>query len=153
MYEHARSIVTRLRPEVLDVLGLEQAIDEMVTTYNRAHPNCHFAFNAAGDMGEIEGSVSIAAYRLVQEALSNVVKHAKATEVGVSLKMNQAQQTLDIVVADDGVRFDSTGVTLGVGVVGMRERVAALNGRLSIRSCINTGGPFVCRALYNDSDP
>jgi|SRR5438105_3358177 len=139
MYEQARSIVTRLRPEVLDVLGLEQAIDEMVTTYNRAHPNCHFAFNATGDMAAIESSVSIAAYRLVQEALSNVVKHAKASEVGVSLKVNQAQRTLDIGVADDGVGFDSTGVTLGVGVVGMRERVAALNGQLNIRSCISTG--------------
>jgi signal transduction histidine kinase len=139
MYEQARGIVTRLRPEVLDVLGIEQAIDEMVSIFNRAHPNCHFAFNASGDMAAIESSVSIAAYRLVQEALSNVVKHSEASEVSVSVKVNQEQKSLDIAVADDGVGFDSTGVTLGLGVVGMRERVAALNGRLNIRSGINTG--------------
>jgi signal transduction histidine kinase len=140
LYAQCRSIVTRLRPEILDVLGLEQALDEMVRNYNTAHRNCSFSFNSSGDLAAVETNVSIAAYRLIQEALSNVVKHANASVVTVSLKLDQSSGgRLDIVVADDGVGFDSAGASSGIGIVGMRERVAALNGQLNFRSCINTG--------------
>lgn len=139
LYTQCRGIVTRLRPEILDVLGLEQAVDEMVQNYNGSHPACRFSFSSSGDMANLENSVSITAYRLVQEALSNVVKHAQACTVTVSLRINEAKRSLDVTVADDGVGFDSAGVTVGIGVVGMRERVAVLNGQLSIKSALNTG--------------
>lgn len=137
LYDQCRRIVRRLRPEILDVLGLDQAVDEMVRSYDTAHPSCHFTFTSEGDMSTLESNVSIAAYRLIQEALSNIVKHAKASRVAVSLKRPTTRNTLEIDVVDDGVGFDLEAKTAGVGLVGMRERVAAFNGRLDIRSSGN----------------
>jgi len=139
LYKQCRGIVTRLRPEILDVLGLEQAVDEMVRDYNSLHSSCKFAFACKGEMASLESSVAITAYRIVQEALSNVVKHARAQHVDVSLRRDIARSTLCIAVSDDGVGFDPTRMTVGVGVIGMRERVVALGGQLRIRSFESQG--------------
>jgi signal transduction histidine kinase len=143
LYTQCRRIVRRLRPEILDVLGLDQSIDEMVTSYNDKHLTCRFSYSSDGDIEKLDPNVSIAAYRLVQEALSNVMKHAEATQVAVSLRLNQAANTLDIRIVDDGVGFDPTAVTPGIGVLGMRERVAALNGALKIQSSVESGTEIV----------
>lgn len=139
LYGQCRAMVRRLRPEILDVLGLDQAIDAMVRSYNDVHPTCRFSYKSAGGMGVLDSHASIAAYRVVQEALSNVLKHAQASEASVSVKVNRATNMLEIVVADDGLGFDNTRMTAGIGVVGMRERVDGLNGQLHIRSTIDIG--------------
>ena len=89
--------------------------------------------------GRPDSNVSIAAYRVVQEALSNVIKHAEASTVNVSMRRDPERHALEITVEDDGRGFDGSVPTAGVGLVGMRERVAAFGGRLDIQASATTG--------------
>lgn len=79
LYNSGRSLVRRLRPEVLDMLGLEGAVEEMVRHYDSARSGCRFNFESHGDFSHLEAGIAISAYRIVQQALSNIVKHARAT--------------------------------------------------------------------------
>jgi signal transduction histidine kinase len=143
LYKQCRGIVTRLRPEILDVLGLEQAIDEMVRNYNALQSHSEFTFKCQGDTTSLESSLSITAYRIVQEALSNVVKHARAQHVNVSVRVDHVRRVIDIAVSDDGVGFEPARMTVGIGVIGMRERVVALGGELHIESAEHQGTQLI----------
>ncbi|HEX5341974.1 MAG TPA: ATP-binding protein [Duganella sp.] len=137
LYNSGRALVRRLRPEVLDMLGLDGAVEEMVRHYDSARSGCRFHLQAQGDFSLMEGSTAISAYRIVQEALSNIVKHARATQATVSLSMEQGE--LHMQIADNGVGFDSAQASAGIGLVGMRERVYAANGRIVIETGLAAG--------------
>lgn len=132
LYNSGRALVRRLRPEVLDMLGLHGAIEEMVCQYEASHPDCRFAYDGEGDFEGIAPEVAITAYRVVQEALSNVVKHARARHAHVALSRREGM--LRIEVADDGAGFDAAARQGGIGIAGMRERVQALDGSFDIAS-------------------
>lgn len=151
LYSRSRDLVKRLRPEVIDTLGLRDAAEEMVRHYDDFHPNCRFQFRADGDFSGICSEVAISAYRLIQEALSNVVKHATASIVKVSLKIDEEKTCLRIAVADNGKGFDAEHAEPGIGLIGMRERVFGLGGRLNISSEISAG-TIVQIELPLDSD-
>lgn len=132
LYVSSRTIVRKLRPEVLDMLGLNGAIEEMVRSYNMTTP-CSFVFDSDGDFSALDSGVSIAAYRIIQEALSNIIKHAQASKVTASLRLCSNEECLCISVKDNGVGFD-TAKAPGMGILGMRERVFALRGTIDIHS-------------------
>lgn len=134
LYASARKIVRRLRPEVLDILGLQGAASEMMHNFEKLHPECRVTFNASGDFSRIESSLSIAAYRLLQEALSNVAKHTKATKVAASLIVDDQDDVLHLSIVDNGDGFDVNASNPGIGLIGMSERVFAFNGKLEIAS-------------------
>jgi two-component system sensor histidine kinase UhpB len=137
LYNSGRALVRRLRPEVLDMLGLDGAVEEMVRHYDSARSGCRFHLQAHGDFSHMEGSVAISAYRIVQEAMSNIVKHARATQATVSLSL--AQGELRMQIADNGIGFDTAQASSGIGLVGMRERVYAANGRIAIETGLAAG--------------
>lgn len=134
LYARGRALVKRLRPEILDALGLDGAVAEMVQHYDMTHSDCRFAVRSDGDFSALEGGLAIAAYRLVQEALSNVVKHAFASRVAVSLIIHYKKNSLEIEIADNGVGFNPDSITPGIGLIGMRERVLSFNGDIQILS-------------------
>lgn len=150
LYAIARDIVKRLRPEVLDTLGLRGAVEEMVQNYDAIHPDCTFVLRVGADLAHLDAELTINVYRLIQEALSNVVKHARATRSCVSLQVQTDDAALQIVVSDNGVGFDpGNALQPGVGLVGMRERVSAVSGSMEILS--RTGGGtkvMICLPLY-----
>jgi two-component system sensor histidine kinase UhpB len=136
LYKRARAIVTQLRPEILDTLGLAGAVEEMVRRFDEVNADCRFGFRAE-PLPPVSEPVAIAAYRAIQEALSNVAKHAGASSCDVSLtQISSHQETaVRIVVEDDGRGYDTTIVhSQGIGLIGMRERVAALRGSVTMRS-------------------
>jgi two-component system sensor histidine kinase UhpB len=137
LYNSGRALVRRLRPEVLDMLGLEGAVEEMVRHYDSARSGCRFALQARGDFSRLEASIAISAYRIVQEALSNIVKHARATQATVSLTLAEGELRMQIV--DNGVGFDAAQASAGIGLVGMRERVYAATGRIAIETGLTAG--------------
>jgi two-component system sensor histidine kinase UhpB len=137
LYASGRRLVRRLRPEVLDMLGLHGAVEEMIRHYDLSHPQCKFEFHSSGAFAKLGNELAISAYRIVQEALSNVLKHASATEVKVSLILSD--DSLDIEVSDNGSGFDPQATSNGIGLIGMRERVAAMNGTIEWRSGQGTG--------------
>jgi two-component system sensor histidine kinase UhpB len=137
LYNSGRTLVRRLRPEVLDMLGLDGAVEEMVRHYDGAHAGCRFVFHAEGDYTRLPGEIGISAYRIVQEALSNVVKHARATQVTVALSLDG--EGLRMRIADNGAGFDPALASTGIGIVGMRERAAVFDGRIDIDTAIGAG--------------
>lgn len=132
LYKMARDIVKRLRPEIIDTLGLRDAAEEMANYYDERHPKCQFTFKSTGDFSGLESELAISAYRLIQEALSNVVKHADATTCLLSLSVEHDAHALQIIISDDGRGFDIKTTDPGIGLLGMRERVYGFGGEMEI---------------------
>jgi two-component system sensor histidine kinase UhpB len=141
LYQLARGIIKRLRPEIIDTLGLRDAVEEMVRYYDELHPDCKFDFSAEGDFSGLQADLAISAYRLVQEALSNVVKHSQATHAWIELRVRTNQLTLKI--SDNGKGFAQDATEPGIGLIGMRERVYSWNGKLEISSEVGAGTTVV----------
>ncbi|TFW25778.1 HAMP domain-containing protein [Massilia arenosa] len=135
LYASGRRLVRRLRPEVLDMLGLDGAVEEMTRHYNNG--DCQFEFHAEGDFSRVEGEVAISAYRIVQEALSNIMKHATASRASVTMTLGEEE--LDIAIRDNGAGFDTGRASEGIGIIGMRERVVAMGGAMKIDSSAESG--------------
>jgi len=138
LYANGRRLVRRLRPEVLDMLGLHGAVEEMLRHYDSGS-GCRFAFHSEGDFSRLGNELAISAYRIVQEALSNVMKHAGASFAQVSLVLDEDEKVLRIAVEDDGQGFEPAVNSEGIGIIGMRERVYALRGSIEVRSAPQRG--------------
>lgn len=134
LYAQCRDLVRRLRPEIIDMLGLQNAVEEMVTQYNAIHQKCRFTFDATGNFLHLEGDLPITVYRLIQEGLSNVVKHSDASECQVIMRCSEENGRLHITISDNGHGFDIRETGHGIGLIGMRERVYGARGTLSITS-------------------
>jgi signal transduction histidine kinase len=136
--EIKRRVIEELRPTLLDNLGLAAAIDWQVRqTCERAGLKC--ALNM-GDMDvELPPEMTIALYRIVQEAMTNIVKYAKARHV--SLDMARTDDGVSLVLSDDGVGLPAGAETnrLSHGISGMRQRIRALNGEFRIRGTPRQG--------------
>lgn len=140
LYATARDIVKRLRPEVIDTLGLAGAVEEMVRQYDQLHPGCAFHLSVSEDFPNLRGQLAITCFRVVQEALSNVVKHAKARSAAVEMRRVADQPLLQLRISDDGLGFDpQTAGKDSLGLVGMRERIATVEGSIEIASASGTG--------------
>jgi signal transduction histidine kinase len=123
-----RALVTELRPQLLDDLGLQAGIEWLLRqTRERAPLDCALA---ADGLAAVPADVSTIAFRIVQEALTNVVRHARARRVEVTLAVRAGQ--LELAVADDGVGLPMQPPPSGFGLIGIRERVATRQGRLEL---------------------
>lgn len=147
LYNSGRALVRRLRPEVLDMLGLRGAVEEMVRQVDAGAAGCRFDIDTEGDFADLAPEVAITAYRVIQEALSNVVKHAGARQA--SVRIVRGDERLHIEVNDDGRGFDAaqgyTARQAGIGIAGMRERVQSLAGSFTIAS--HAGGTRIAIEL------
>ncbi|HEX6828961.1 MAG TPA: histidine kinase, partial [Burkholderiales bacterium] len=124
-----RGMLQRLRPETLESLGLEEAVRELVEGWRARNPDVECRLELAAPLGAIDDAAGIAAYRVVQEALTNVARHARARRVMVRLARGSGRErdALEITVRDDGIgRIPEP--QRGFGLLGMRERVEALGG-------------------------
>jgi len=137
LYANGRRLVRRLRPEVLDMLGLHGAVEEMVNHYRSS--GVHFEFATRGDFSKLGNELAISAYRIVQEALSNVMKHSNAGFARVGLALSEQDGMLRIEVQDDGDGFDPAVASEGIGIIGMRERAYAAGGSIHVHSTPGEG--------------
>ena len=127
----------RLRPGVLDDLGLVAALEWYTTDIERrSELVCAFEHDS---IPLIDEAVATAAYRIAQEALTNTVRHAKASKASVVL--HAESQLLILKVRDDGQGFDPHGAfeSEGIGLAGMKERANLVGGRLRVRSAHGQG--------------
>jgi signal transduction histidine kinase len=136
-----QSLITELRPAALDELGLEPAVEALVertrvTSGIEIELRIDLADLAQG-AGRLDPELESTAYRLVQESLTNAAKHAGAAQALVELAKDG--DALKVLVRDDGAGFESGTVSGGFGLIGMRERVALVGGRLSVESSPGTG--------------
>ena len=126
-----RRMISDLRPALLDDFGLPAAIDALAERIGQGHDLDVHARVDLPDAGLPE-DVELSVFRIVQEALTNVVKHAAARSAEV--EVGEDDGVVRICVSDDGIGFDPGGASEGFGLPGMNERVALLGGRLSIES-------------------
>lgn len=143
MMETLRGALFRLRPPDVDELGLVASLEGLVAGWNgrsRGQPRFECRFDGAFE--SLPAAVGAGLYRIVQEALTNAAKHAGATRVTLELTAREAaahdDRTIALRIADDGRPGDAV-VTTGMGLLGMRERVAALGGRLSFETGADRG--------------
>lgn len=140
VYAMTRDIVQRLRPELIDTLGLAGAVEELVRLADRRHPDCHFSYRAETTLPDLRSELAMPVYRVAQEALTNIVKHAQATEASVTLGIEPSGHRLSVVIKDNGRGFDARDRRqAGIGLIGMRERVASAGGELVITSAPGVG--------------
>ncbi len=130
MYTSVRGMMQRLRPSVLDELGLGAALARMVEDWNTHNAPLRCELELQCDAERLDNEVAIRLFRIVQEALTNVARHASAREVQVTLSEQAAQWALSI--SDDGDGFDPNTTARGLGLLGMQERIDGLGGTLTL---------------------
>lgn len=124
-----RRISEDLRPAMLDSLGLAAAVEHHVTQFSqRTGIPCDLIMNR--EEFDLDGNLATAVFRIIQEALTNVARHADASEV--SVRIEQADDGLRLTVEDDGRGFSGGGDRKTFGLLGMRERVTMLGGALEV---------------------
>jgi signal transduction histidine kinase len=138
MMETLRGALFRLRPPDVDELGLVASLEGLVAGWNgRSRGRTRFDIAFSGALGNLPAAISADLYRIVQEALTNAAKHADATRVAVRVHLAdvsaeaEALRKIEFVIEDDGRPGKSKA---GMGLLGMRERVASLGGQLSFES-------------------
>jgi signal transduction histidine kinase len=134
--ENLRAIITDLRPAALDELGLRTAIEGLL---DRHREQSGFQIDSelvlpgpSAEEERLDEDLETTVYRLVQEALTNVAKHARANRVRVTVR--ESEGGLLVEVQDDGAGFDPDAGSHGFGLAGMQERLSLADGTLSINS-------------------
>ena len=152
MMEMLRGMLQRLRPIDIDELGLVDSIKGLVAQWKGGR--AQIELEITGSFDDLPEAITVGIYRLVQECLTNVSKHAKATKVRVKLERREPQPTqsgrtegsIDVLVEDNGVADAATlALSPRLGLLGMRERVAVLGGQLMLQARQSNG--LVVRAL------
>ena len=141
-----------LKPTELEELGLANALSSFVREWSTQYGiQGEFESNLNGDLTtsrETETNL----YRIAQEALNNVLRHANATSVSVLLQ--QQRSSIMLIIEDDGIGFEETnGASHGLGLAGMRERAALLGGQLEVETHPGQGTAVIVRIPYHADAP
>jgi len=156
-----RDLSHLLHPSALDDLGLVAALESLVADFGRRH-QVSVEFVHTGHDGRLQAETERAIYRIVQEALTNIARHAEATSGFVRLTMDES--SVIVTIEDDGVGFDVAdverpGKRRGLGLLSIRERVTGLRGTVRIESAARNGSrievelPAVAPRRVDDLDP
>jgi signal transduction histidine kinase len=144
--QDVRRLAVELRPAVLDDFGLVPALERLTDSFAEG-TDTRVDFHSALGEPRLPSEVETTLYRVVQESLTNIVKHANARNVSVSLARRES--TVVAVIEDDGAGFDPRGVREeSVGLLGMRERLSFLDGRLEIESRPGAGTTIVAEVPF-----
>jgi signal transduction histidine kinase len=131
-----RDLAMGLRPSMLDDIGIEAALQWQGREFSR-HTGVPATVRVDGSLDYLADSQRTCIYRVVQEALTNCARHAKAKHVLVSLRADE--QGVEVIVRDDGIGFNASAARGGLGLLGMQERVQELDGKVEITSNRNSG--------------
>jgi len=152
--ENLHRLAMDLRPASLDHLGLTAALRQYIETFsNQNGLKMQFEVVGLDDQPRLPPAVETNVYRIVQEALTNVVRHAKATRIDVLLERRGDQMVA--IVEDDGVGFDAEAARRGgrLGLLGMRERAEMLGGTLAVESAVGSNTTIYVEVPYVHSNP
>jgi two-component system sensor histidine kinase UhpB len=144
-----KSLLVQLRPYGLQGdeehhIALEQALRELIRQrQSRSDSELGIHLQVELSATELPQRLSVAAYRIIQEALTNVIRHARATRVDIDVRVNTDRQSLDMRIVDDGQGLPDQGSdkspATGLGLVGMKERVLANRGTLRMGRADRSG--------------
>jgi PAS domain S-box-containing protein len=139
IYDIVHGIIRRLRPSGLDHLGLAETLRDAVSGWAQRHPQVRWDLALSGELEGLGEALNITVYRIVQEALTNVVRHAEARSVRISVV--RFEGAVEIFIRDDGKGLGRSGAQESgrFGVAGMRERVQAFGGSFAISGAAGQG--------------
>ncbi|HEX7832654.1 MAG TPA: sensor histidine kinase [Thermoanaerobaculia bacterium] len=145
MIDLVRHIATQLRPPLLDDFGFVVAVrQEVAALCHRA--NLHCRVRIADELGALEDRVSVALYRIIQESLTNIARHADASNVCVTASIDGDRVIAEIVDDGRGIAPHAAGATTSLGLLGMRERALAFGGSVTVTP-VPSGGTRVSVSL------
>jgi two-component system sensor histidine kinase UhpB len=139
VYGVVRRIIGRLRPVALDELGLAAALEHCVDGWRERLPKTRFDLRCEGAFDNLDEPRALALYRVVQESLTNVARHAQANRVDIHLRQSADSACVELTIQDDGCGVNLAALPHGFGLLGMRERVDALGGCLDLASSAHQG--------------
>jgi len=132
IHQVVHRILHRLRPVVLDQLGLADSLEELVGQWRDHHPDIYCELTLEGALDDFDEVTNMTLYRTVQEALTNISSHADASQA--SIRLRREPDHILLSVADNGLGMDMDLPSLGLGLLGMRERAIAAEGEFSLTS-------------------
>jgi signal transduction histidine kinase len=146
VYEVLRGLIRQLRPVGLDELGLVAALENCVNEWRSRLPSAQIEMACGPELDSLVESQALVLFRLVQEALTNVARHSSATRVRIQIGRAASAPGIDISIVDNGLGADLSVPRSGLGLIGMRERVAALGGSIAVSTTSGAAG-FEVRAF------
>jgi two-component system sensor histidine kinase UhpB len=147
VYGVVTGLIRQLRPVGFDDLGVGAALEHCVDEWRSRLPLATIEMSISGDLENLDETRGLVLYRLVQEALTNIARHSYATRVEIRIAAGPApdlRQWIEILIADNGAGADMRTPRTGLGLVGMRERVSALGGSITLMS--ERGAGFTVKA-------
>ncbi len=140
IYDGMHNIIRQLRPGSLDNLGLAETLRDAMANWQSQHPSVRFSLTLAGRLDNLGETMNINLYRIVQESVTNALRHAKASAIDIRLD-GDGDDEVQLTIKDNGVGISICNVDQGkhFGLLGMRERTQALRGRFSIDSIPGQG--------------
>lgn len=146
IYDGMHNIIRQLRPGSLDNLGLSETLRDLINSYQKQNPDLNIELSLSGELNKLGENININVFRIVQESINNVIKHAEAKHIQVNLHGN-AHGDLELTIRDDGKGMEITHVdqTNHFGLLGMRERVQGLHGQFNVISSLakKSGGTTI----------
>lgn len=135
IYDGMHNIIRQLRPGSLDNLGLSETLRDAVTGWQAHNPDVNFSLNLSGNFDALGETLNINLYRMVQESVTNALRHAKASNIDISLTELDSGD-IELIIKDNGLGMNMCNVdqTKHFGLLGMRERAQALRGGFSLDS-------------------
>jgi two-component system sensor histidine kinase UhpB len=147
-----RNMMHQLHPLILTDLGLKAALEDIVNQWSDRSPDISIVMDCTDEVNQLENKITIQIFRVIQECLTNISRHAKAKQVKINIFYKQDQQKmLHIIVADDGVGCDVETHSSGFGLRSMQERIKTLGGELHIQSEPNKGMTIMAKIPVSTS--
>jgi two-component system sensor histidine kinase UhpB len=142
VYGVVSSLIRQLRPVGFDELGIAAALENCVNDWRARLPEAVIELSIDSGFDDPNEIRALALFRLVQEALTNVARHSRATRVEIRvarIRRSETQEFIEVSIVDNGRGADTEAPHTGLGLVGMRERVAAFGGSLKLASACGAG--------------
>ncbi len=146
MQRHVRAILARLRPPSLTDVGLTQAVRNLAAFWLKRYPDISLRIEISPEMDGLGEMLEATAYRVIQESLSNALRHGKAEQIEVSIAAGR-KDMVTVSVTDNGVGILLTNGSHGLGIKSMKERVTAAGGVLSVTRRQDKSGTTVTARL------
>ena len=145
-----RSMMKQLHPLILTELGLKATLEDMVHYWSVGNKACVFTLYCDDRVDQLNRVIVIQIFRVIQESLTNIIRHADAQHVSITLEINAKSHELLICVTDDGKGCNLDHMASGFGLLSMKERIKLLGGRFKIDSQVHHGTQInACIPLSN----
>lgn len=147
MFTVVRAMMKTLHPLSLSELGLKASLEDLITNWMMRNPEIEFQLTCAAQIDDMEHKAAIQVFRVIQEGITNTVRHAQARKITIAVELENSVPTnsLALTIKDDGVGCKLSEIKPGYGLRGIKARITSLGGRVDIVSDVSQG-----MAIYAD---